>query len=176
MSTSISALRIEQLKTELRKEEAALSATKTLASELNAACAAEAEAVRLERVNALDIERWTSSLEFLRAECAMRYRGSSEELRAKKNKEFKEAEKTIFSACKLKAAGTRQEAARKSGWCAWRSKKKSPHIRSTRAFAIANATLSNRRPKWSSYCSKARSITGRACWTESRELSAPKTA
>src|ERR1700733_1141911 len=95
MSTSISALRIEQLKTELRKEEAALSATKTLASELNAACAAEAEAVRLERVYALDIERLTSSLEFLRTERdAIPWQ--FEELRAKKNKEFKEAENNIL--------------------------------------------------------------------------------
>jgi hypothetical protein len=91
MSTSMSALRIEQLKTELQKEEAALNATKTLASELNAARAAEAEASRLERVNALDIEKEIENLNVLRSA-----RDTTPfqfvELRARKESEFKIAE------------------------------------------------------------------------------------
>jgi cell fate (sporulation/competence/biofilm development) regulator YmcA (YheA/YmcA/DUF963 family) len=95
MSTSTSALRIEQLKTELRREEAALNAKKTLASELNEARAAEAEASRLERLNATNIAQATEGLELLRSE-----RDTTPyqfvELRAKKDNEFKIAQDNLL--------------------------------------------------------------------------------
>lgn len=95
MSTSTSALRIEQLKTELRREEAALTAKKTLASELNEARAAEAEASRLERLNATNIAQATEGLELLRAE-----RDTTPyqfvELREKKDNEFRIAQGNLL--------------------------------------------------------------------------------
>jgi hypothetical protein len=94
MSTSTSALRIEQLKQELRKEEAALTARKTVSSELTEAHAAEAEASRLARINTTSIEQATADLESLRA---ARDTTPYEfpELRTKKNNEFKNAEHNL---------------------------------------------------------------------------------
>lgn len=95
MSTSTSALRIEQLKTELRREEAALTAKKTLVSELNEARAAEAEASRFERLNATNIAQATEGLELLRAE-----RDTTPyqfvELREKKDNEFRIAQGNLL--------------------------------------------------------------------------------
>jgi hypothetical protein len=94
MSTTTAALRIEQLKQELRKEEAALIAKKTLASELNAAHAAEAEASRLVRINTTELEQGTANLELLRSERdTTPYEFS--ELRMKKSNEFNNAEHNL---------------------------------------------------------------------------------
>lgn len=94
MSTVIE-LRKEKLQAELATLEHEEQRTRTLASQLNAARAAEAEASRLARVNTTEVERWTSGVEFLRTE-----RDTTpwqfEELRAKHNKEFREAENNLF--------------------------------------------------------------------------------
>jgi len=95
MSTNIAALRIEQLKTELRKEEAALNQKNTLASELNAAHAAEVEASRLARLNATNITQAAEGLELLRSERDMTpYQFV--ELRAKRDNEFKNAQDDLL--------------------------------------------------------------------------------
>jgi hypothetical protein len=95
MSTSTSALRIEQLKQEIRKEEAALTAKNTLASEVTAAATAEVEALRLVRINTTEIEQGTANLELLRSERdTTPYEFS--ELRLKKENEFKNAQETLF--------------------------------------------------------------------------------
>jgi hypothetical protein len=95
MSTNMAALRIEQLKTELRKEEAALNQKNTLASELNVAHAAEVEASRLARLNATNITQAAEGLELLRSE-----RDTTPyqfvELRAKKENEFKNAQDDLL--------------------------------------------------------------------------------
>jgi hypothetical protein len=77
MCTSTSALRIEQLKQELRKEEAAVTATKTLASELAEADKAVNEGQRQVRVNKARIAEEVAVLEGLSKEGALIPQGMS---------------------------------------------------------------------------------------------------
>ena len=95
MSTNTTALRIEQLKQELRKEEAALTARKTLSSELTEARTAEAEASRLARINATNIKQAIADLESSRsARDTTPYEFA--ELRMKKDQEVKNAQDSLL--------------------------------------------------------------------------------
>jgi hypothetical protein len=94
MSTIVE-LRKEQLKAELASLEHEEQRKKTLASELTTAYAAEAEASRLERLNASNITQATEGLELLRSERDTTPFQFSE-LRAKKENEFKNAQNNLL--------------------------------------------------------------------------------
>jgi len=94
MSTIVE-LRKEQLKAELASLEHEEQRKKTLASELTTAYAAEAEASRLERLNASNITQATEGLELLRSERDTTPFQFSE-LRAKKENEFNNAQDNLL--------------------------------------------------------------------------------